>query len=78
MYNHTSDNMGKKRKTKKRKLKLGRLLLALIILVFIVYLIKLVFRFPIKNIFVEGNTILSDQEVIDLAKLENYPSIFKY
>ena len=78
IYNYISDNMGKKRKRKKRKLKLGRILIALIILVFVVYLIKLVCRFPIKNIFVEGNDILSDQEIIDLAKLQDYPSIFKY
>lgn len=79
MYNHTSDNMAKKRrKTKKRKLKIGRILIALIILVFIVCLIKSICRFPIKNIFVEGNTILSDQEIIDLAKIQDYPSMFKY
>ena len=66
------------KKKKKRKLKLGRILIALIILVFIVYLIKLACRFPIKNIFVEGNNILSDQEIIDLAKIQNYPSMFKY
>jgi cell division protein FtsQ len=43
-----------------------------------VYLIKLVCRFPIKNIFVEGNSYLTDQEIIDLAKIQDYPSIFKY
>ena len=35
-------------------------------------------NFPIKNIFVKGNNILSDQEVIDIAKINNYPSYFKY
>ena len=81
MYNYTSDNMGKKKnKTnkKRRKLKLGRILIALIILVLIVYLIKILCRFPIKNIYIEGNNNLKDQEIIDLAKIENYPSIFKY
>ena len=34
--------------------------------------------FPIKNIYIEGNNNLKDQEIIDLAKIENYPSIFKY
>ena len=70
--------MKKNHRRKKRKLKLGRILIALIILVFIVYLIKLLCRFPIKNIFVEGNNVLSDQEIIDLAKLQDYPSMFKY
>lgn len=66
------------KKTKRRKLRLGRILIALIILVLFVYLIKLVCRFPIKNIFVEGNNYLTDQEIIDLAKIQDYPSIFKY
>ena len=35
-------------------------------------------KFPIKNIFIEGNTYISDQKIIDIAKIENYPSIFKY
>lgn len=66
------------KKTKRRKLRLGRILIALIILVLFVYLIKLVCRFSIKNIFVEGNNYLTDQEIIDLAKIQDYPSIFKY
>ena len=33
-------------------------------------------RFPIRNIYIYHNTILSDQEIIDLAGLQNYPSIF--
>ena len=67
-----------KKKKKKRKLKIGRVLIVLTILILIGYLIKALCRFPIKNIFIEGNNILSDQEIIDLAKLENYPSILKY
>ena len=78
LYNYISDNMKKNNKKKKRKIKLSRIFIALIILIFIVYLIKSICRFPIKNIFVEGNNILSDQEVIDLAKIQDYPSIFKY
>ncbi len=70
--------MKKKNRRKKRKLKIGRILIALFILVFIVCLIKQACRFPIKNIFIEGNNILSDQEIIDLAKIQDYPSMFKY
>ncbi len=35
--------------------------------------------FPIKNIFfISGNSILSDQDIIEILSLEDYPSIFKY
>ena len=83
MYNDISDNMANKKKKKKknikrRKLRFGRILIALIILVLIAYLVKLLCRFPIKNIFIEGNRLLKDQEIIDLSKLQDYPSILKY
>lgn len=66
----------KKRKTKKKvKIRYGRLFLALVILCLIIYLIANYLNFPIKNIFVSNNTILSDQEIIDIAGLSNYPSI---
>lgn len=66
-------------RTKKvRKLRLGRVLIALILLFLIIYILKLLIKFPIKNIYIEGNNNLKDQEIIDLAKINNYPSIFKY
>lgn len=67
--------MKKKAKKKKVKIRYGRLFLALIILGLIVYLIANYLNFPIKNIFISNNTILTDQEVIDIAGLSNYPSI---
>ena len=78
IYSDNLANKKKKKNTKRRKLKIGRILIALTILVLFVYLIKLICRFPIKNIFIEGNNYLKDQEIIDLAKLQDYPSIFKY
>ena len=78
IYSDNMANKKKKKNTKRRKLKIGRILIALTILVLFVYLIKLICRFPIKNIFIEGNNYLKDQEIIDLAKLQDYPSIFKY
>ena len=62
----------KKRKKKKLKIHYGRIFLALLIL----YMIISFVRFPIRNIYIYHNTILSDQEIIDLAGLQNYPSIF--
>ena len=33
---------------------------------------------PIKNIFIDGNVLLNDQEIIDLANLSDYPRYYKY
>ena len=66
----------KKRKNKKKvKIRYGRLVLALVILGLIIYLIANYLNFPIKNIYVSNNTILTDQEIIDIAGISNYPSI---
>lgn len=64
------------RRTKKRiKIRYGRIFLSLLIVFLIIYLIFSVAKFPIKNIFVYNNQILSDQEIIDMAGISNYPSI---
>lgn len=65
----------KKITPKKRKVKYKNI----IIFIFIVALGILSFfgimNLKIKNIYISGNTILSDQQIIDLAGLHNYPSI---
>lgn len=67
----------KKRKNKKvRKIRFGRIFLVLIILFLLFYLLSNILKFPIKNIYIKGNNILSDQEIIEIAGLQNYPSIF--
>lgn len=65
-------------KVKVRKVRFGRILLVLTILFLLVYLVMQVFSFPIKNIYIAGNDFLSDQEIIELAHIEDYPSMFKY
>lgn len=65
-----------KKKNKKRKLRYGRIILCILIVFFFLYLIINVFKFPIKNIYIYGNSELTDQEIIDLAGIHNYPSIF--
>ena len=65
------------KKVKKRKIRFGRIFLVLIILFLLFYLLANIFKFPIKNIYVKGNNILSDQEIIEIAQIENYPSILK-
>lgn len=64
------------KKGKKRRVRFGRIFLWLILPVVLLYIIFSYIQFPIRNIFISGNHILSDQEIIELAGLENYPSIF--
>lgn len=66
----------KGQKKKKRKLLYGRIFLAFFILGLLVYLLFSVIGYKIKNIYVSGNEILTDQEIISLAGLEEYPSTF--
>lgn len=73
-----SNKRGQTKKIKKIKIRFGRIFLTLLILCVIIYLIVSYVNFPIKNIFIEGNNKLSDQEIIDISKLNNYPSYFKY
>lgn len=69
--------MKKKKKNKKKvKVRYGRIFLCFLLIGSIVYFVTSVFQFPIRNIYIEGNTILSDQEIIDLVGIQHYPSIF--
>ena len=61
----------KKKKNKVRKI--FKILGVIIILSLIVYI---VINIKIRNIYVKGNNILTDQEIIELAGIENYPKLF--
>ena len=66
-------------KIKRRKLKVGLVFLTIIILGLIIYFCYFGFNklinTKIKNIYVIGNEILKDYEIMELAKIENYPNI---
>lgn len=70
--------MGKKAKVKvkvkKRKLKIKRILFCLIFLCLLAATFYLAKKIPIKNIYIIGNNIVSDKEIISTAKIDNYPS----
>lgn len=63
-----------KKKKKKRVLKIKNILIFLMILVLIGYSIYYILNMPIKNIYISGNNIISDEEVLKNTGLENYPS----
>lgn len=69
------------KKKKRRRLKIGRLFLLLLILGVISFAFMKFFDIKIRNIVIKGNFILTDQEIIELANLQNYPpylEVFSY
>ena len=62
-----------KSKKKKRKINKKRIYTFLILLILLVFFIYKLFNTNIKNIYVLGNKYFTDQEIIDMAKIKNYP-----
>ena len=60
------------KKNKKRKIKYKVIILFVILLIILFSLIYISKR-PLSNIYITGNNILSDKEIIALAKLDSYP-----
>lgn len=66
-----------KKAKKKRKLKKLRLLFLLLVIAGISFVFIKLFDVRIYSIKIKGNKVLTDQEVIETAKLEDYPSFFE-
>lgn len=62
---------------KRRRLKVGAVLIFLVILILFGSMIFGILSKPITNIYISGNSYLSDQQIIEFARLENYPSAIK-
>ena len=61
----------------KHKLNKKALLVILLALYLIIMTFYYVFTMPIKSILINGNTLVSDSDIIKAANIGNYPSIFK-
>lgn len=66
----------KKKKVKRRKLSLKKIFRFIIILFILYMIINFILHIKIKNIYITNNDIISDKEIINIAKLNNYPSYF--
>ena len=62
---------------KKIKFKIIPIFIFILLSVSLYYGIKYLSDTKIKNIYILGNNLLSDQEIIELAGIENYPSFYK-
>lgn len=61
-------------KVKKRKLSIKKIFIFLLTITLLASLIYYISKLPIKNIYIIGNNILSDKEIIELAGISDYPS----
>lgn len=62
---------------KKKKLKFIPFFLLILCIAGIIFSVELFLDTKIKNIVITGNEILSDQQILELANLTNYPSFYK-
>ncbi len=60
-------------KVKKRKLKIKNIIIFAIILVLLILGFIWIKNLPIKNVYVIGNDILSDKEILSISSLDTYP-----
>ena len=65
------------RMKKKIKIKFLPFLIVIVLAILIYLLYCFIITLPIKNIYITGNNILKDHEVIELAGISDYPSFFK-
>lgn len=68
--------MGKK--VKKKRIRILPCIILLLVLCFLYIIISFFYNIPVKNIFVYGNTILNDQEIIDEAGIDDYPKYYSF
>jgi len=67
----------KKNKKVKRKLNIKAFIILLLVLYLIGMLFYTFFTMPIKNIYIKNTNYITDNEIIEVAGIKNYPSIFK-
>lgn len=64
-----------KKHKKKRKLRVDRLLIFFLLCFCFGFIIYKVLTIRITNIYISGNSYLSDQQIIELANIGDYPSV---
>ena len=69
--------MSNKKKNKKKRISIKKIMIFIIISFSIVTLFYKIFTTNITNIYVNGNIMFTDQEIIDIAGIRNYPNSIK-
>lgn len=65
-------------KVKKKRFNVKKFLILFLFFYMLVYTVVFLFNEPIRHIRIKGNKLVSDSEILEISKLKNYPSIFKY
>lgn len=65
------------KKQVKKKLNLKGLFVVLLTLYLLIMLFYYVFTMPIKTIVINGNNVLTEEDIINAAEISDYPSLFK-
>lgn len=60
---------------KRIKIKYKNIFILLIVLLLITFAVYAILNLKVKNIYVKNNNVLSDQQVIDVALLRDYPKV---
>ena len=60
-------------KVTKKKINIKRLFLAFLLIIGIVLFVAYLIHLPVKNIYITGNTIISDKEIMKISELSDYP-----
>lgn len=60
----------------RKKLNIKGLILLLLILYVIIYLLYTFLSMPIKNIYIKNTNLLTDNEIIEVAGIKDYPALF--
>ena len=68
--------MAELKRVKRRKLNWKAIILLLLIIYLIVMLFYTIFTMKIKNIYIIGTNLLTDNEIIETAGIKDYPAIF--
>ena len=64
-------------KVKKRKVNFKKILLFILAIYIIFFLVYEIINLKIKNIYIIGNNILSDYEIMKIANIDDYPPFIK-
>ena len=65
------------KKKKRVRIRFTGVLIALLFFYILFFLVNNILDIKITNIYIKGNYYLSDQQIIDMSKIKDYPSTFK-
>ena len=66
-----------KKQKRRRKINYKALFFLICPIIIIVFIVIHITNFKVQNIYIEGNDFISDQQIIDIAELSNYPKVIK-